>query len=334
MSNSTDVTIVVDDRMRLMSAALAATDFPERAQERKRYFAHAHARATTKYIADKGLLTHPAIIGLQGMLDDNVPLETLYALLMHLTWPGLTVRQLPSWAPPKWNSLMWDFYTQADLATFWKNEAAVWDKAIAQSKTVFQKRPFKPFLQEFIGEFPEELVFEPNICYPADRELGVRVHNQVHAIVPPAQAWGDSPPLPYDEDTMLMHPIRAALTSFGRVLVGAYLRANSALLAEASKKELPVSEQFKALHPAWDDQFVTIFVAGAVAIYLEDFVDPREAKAYVLEETKARGMAILPGAVNVLRRYLQEKGNRYNTLAEFLPVFPVQLRVAKKIVTL
>jgi len=46
-------------------------------------------------------------------------------------------------------------------------------------------------------------------------------------------------------------------------------------------------------------------------------------------------MAMLPGTVSVMRRYLQEvgKGGKYNNLIEFLPYFPIQLRVAKKIVT-
>jgi len=34
----------------------------------------------------------------------------------------------------------------------------------------------------------------------------------------------------------------------------------------------------------------------------------------------------------VMRRYMQEVGNRYDNLSEFLPIFPSQLRVAKKIV--
>jgi len=42
----------------------------------------------------------------------------------------------------------------------------------------------------------------------------------------------------------------------------------------------------------------------------------------------------LPGTVSVMRRYLQEVGGgKYRNLAEFLPVFPKQLRVARKIVT-
>jgi hypothetical protein len=52
-------------------------------------------------------------------------------------------------------------------------------------------------------------------------------------------------------------------------------------------------------------------------------------------ERKTNGMVILPGMVSVLRRYQNEvEKGRYKDLLDFLPVFPKQLRVANKIVTL
>jgi hypothetical protein len=70
-------------------------------------------------------------------------------------------------------------------------------------------------------------------------------------------------------------------------------------------------------------------------MYLEEHVDKKEYRSYMLMEKKARGMSMLPGTVSVLRRYLQEVGrsDKYTNLIEFLPVFAKQLRVARKIVT-
>jgi hypothetical protein len=46
-------------------------------------------------------------------------------------------------------------------------------------------------------------------------------------------------------------------------------------------------------------------------------------------------MTILPGTISVLHRYLRERdAGRYDTLLDFLPVFPKQLRVAKRLVSL
>ena len=84
---------------------------------------------------------------------------------------------------------------------------------------------------------------------------------------------------------------------------------------------------------------------GSPLYYLKEHADqlqnfsnnlgPKDKEGYnMLMEKKARGMAMLPGTVSVLRRYLQEVGNtHYTNLIEFLPYFPKQLRVAKKIVT-
>ena len=101
------------------------------------------------------------------------------------------------------------------------------------------------------------------------------------------------------------------------------------------RNPIPVGEQFGKLHPTWEEQFVALWVAAAVAIYLEDHVSQAEAKAYVLMARKAQGMTILPGTISVLRRYLTEReSGRYDSLLDFLPIFPKQLRVAKRIVTL
>lgn len=335
MSNETDVTIKVDDRVRLMCAALAATNFPQTAQSQKRHQPHAHARATAKYLLNNHYDKHPAIQSLQVLLNQGTPLEALFTLALLMEWPNLTIAGLPKWVPPDWNKQLWDFCETAKLEDFWKNdESLAWTQAESQASNAFARIKFKGFLQNFVGEIEEELIFVPNVSYPADRELGLRVQNDLVAIIPPTLAWGESPPWPYDEETMLTQSYRAALTQYARLLLLAYLRNNADKVAEATQKALPVNDQFKATYPTWEEQFITLFVAGSVAVYLEDYINPAEAKAYILMEKKARGMTILPGTVSVLRRFLQEVGNRYETLADFLSVFPAQLRVAKKIVTM
>ncbi|MBZ0288207.1 MAG: hypothetical protein K8I30_11380, partial [Anaerolineae bacterium] len=52
MTNQPDVVVRLDDRIRLMSALLAATNWPDKSQERQPHGTHAHARATRKYLAE------------------------------------------------------------------------------------------------------------------------------------------------------------------------------------------------------------------------------------------------------------------------------------------
>jgi hypothetical protein len=253
---------------------------------------------------------------------------------MHLPWPGLQSDALPPWVPEEWPAQLWDFYNTSKLADYWEENKQPWQDAVTQSKLIFAEVSFRDFLEPFTGGISEQFVFMPNISYPANAELGIRHDNKLIAIVPPPQAWGDSPPWPYDDETQLISVYRAAITQYARLLLLAYMRAHEDKLEEARQKDLPISDKLKEQYTTWDEQFLMLFTKAMVAMYLEDHVDPLEAKAYMMIEKKAHSIALLPGTISVLRRYLQERGNRYDTFMDFLPYFPTQLRVAKRIVML
>jgi len=80
MSDQSDVTVKLDDRVRLLSAILAVTDYPEKAQKMKPHGTHYHARATNKHLANHR--SHPAVQATQSLLDQNTPLEAIFALVM------------------------------------------------------------------------------------------------------------------------------------------------------------------------------------------------------------------------------------------------------------
>ncbi|GAB1422401.1 hypothetical protein MASR2M15_26320 [Anaerolineales bacterium] len=326
-----DVQVRNDDRIRLLGTLLALTDFSEQAQAEKRHQPHAHARATSKRFREARLDQHPAVVALQIMLDKNTPLEALFTLIVHFTQvPDLRVSALPKWTPSDWDKALIDFYKKANLEAYWQQESMVWDPAIEQATQVFQDAQIKTFLRPFLGTIKEELVFVPNLLYPADREIGVRTADSVIAITPPPLAWGESPPWPYNEETFYAHSYRAAISQFSSHLLKSYLRRHQAEVLEASKKEIPVGEKFRAIHRSWEEQFIALFTTAIVAIYLEDHISESEARAFVMMEKKAKGLQILPGTVSVLRRYQSEVGNRYRDLIDYLPHFPGQLRIAKR----
>ena len=326
-----DVSVRLDDRIRLMSAVLAATDWPDKSQERQPHGTHAHARATRKHV--DAYKQHPAVLGMQSLLDEGAPMEAMFTLAVQFSWPMLDIDELPRWVPARWNEQLRDFYNVANLKAWWADEDTPWQNSITESEKVFKDVAFKPFLKPFLGDIAEELVFVPSISYPTEQEIGIRRDHELMCVTPPRLAWGDSPPWPFDEDAA--HVYRSALSQFGRILMLAYLRDNAEVLAPVAGSVLPVSDQFRAKYPTWPEQFTNLFVAAAVALYLESHVSKAEANAYVLMERKINGMVILPGMVSVLRRYLSEYENgRYSSLLDFLPVFPKQLRVANRIVTL
>ena len=261
-SSATDVSVRLEDRIRLMSAVLAATDWPDKVHERKPHGTHLHARATRKHLHD--FRAHEAVQAMQGLLNQGAPLEASFALAMHLSWPGLEMDVLPRWVPAGWNQQLHDFYQKANLEQWWKDEAESWQKAVKEAQRAFEHVSFRAFLKPFLGDIAEQFVFVPNISYPTDQEIGLRLGKEIVVITPPPLAWGDSPPWPYDEESQLVHSYRASLTQIGRLLLIAALRANPEKVAKASKSELPVGDQFKATHPTWEEQFTALFVAAAM----------------------------------------------------------------------
>ncbi|MCA9889788.1 MAG: hypothetical protein KC546_15520 [Anaerolineae bacterium] len=328
------VTVSLDDRIRLLSAVLAATHYPQEAQDRGRHLAHSHARNTQKYLLNQGMNEHPAVKSLEDMLNRKVPLEALFTMMLLMPWPDLEVDSLPPFVPGNWPQQLHDFYLKSNIRGFWTENELPWQDAVTQSKLIFENVSFNEFLGQFTGDVSEKFVFMPNISYPAVEEMGLRYKDQLIAIVPPPQAWGDSPPWPYDDETQLISVYRGAVTQYARLLLHGYFRLNTEKLEEAKEKELPISDELKVVYPTWEDQFMMLYTKALVAMYLEDHVDPLEAKAYMLIERKANSIALLPGTISVLRRYLRERGNRYESFMDFLPYFPTQLRVAKRIVSL
>lgn len=331
MTQEQDVHVRLDNRIRLMSATLAASDWPLKAQQRQPHGTHAHARATRRFL--EPVKNHPAVQGMQDLLNSGAPLEAIFTLAAHFVWPHMIVEEQPRWAPPHWNDSLRDFFEKANLSRWWHDEDALWQSSIRESEKMFNGVTFKPFLKLFFGEIVENLIFIPNISYPTDGEVSVRADGELICISPPRLAWGDSPPWPFDEDPGYIY--RSSLSQYGRLLMHSYLRAHAEKIAPIAEIPLPVSDQFKARYPTWQEQFTTLFVAAIAAIYLEDHVNKKEADAYVLMERKMHGMTALPGMVSVTRRYLREReGGRYQEVIDFLPVFPKQLKVAAKIVSL
>jgi hypothetical protein len=313
-----------------MSAVLAATSYPQDAQGRQRHGTHAHARATRKHVSV--FADHDAVRALQGLLDEDAPLEAIYMLALLLRLPDGRIARPPAWMPRDWDAQLNDFYAVSGLAEWWQSDGAVWQKSLDDSAGVFENVQFKQFLRPFLGEIKNQLVFIPNVSYPTDQELGFRLRSDLVCIVPPRLAWGDSPPWPFDEDPA--HVYRAALTQYGRLLISAYLR-NHADQVAAAETPLPVSDRFRTIFPTWTDQFASLFVAGLVAIFLEDHVNQPEANAYVLMERKVHGLEILPGVISVLRHYLRElESGHYQTLLDLLPNFSRRLKVANRIISL
>ncbi len=317
----------LDDRVRLMSAVLAATNLPDQEDTHP----HDHAKRTIKQVA--AYAGHPSVAAAQVLLDQGAPLEAFFTYALKLSWPDLHDSQVPRWIPPRWNEHLKHFYEVTNLTKLWQDSDAEWQRSRHESEEVFNQVNFYQFLFPFVGQVVEQLVFMPSISYPTSQPISVRIGGELVTISPPRAAWGDSPPWPFNEDPA--HVYAAALAGYSRLLMLSYLRQNAEAVAPIAKKSLPVGPQFQEVYPNWGDQFAELFSLSSVALFLEQAVSKKEAQAYVLMQHKAQGLNVLPGVVHVLRRYLREfADNKYESFIRYLPNFPGHLRVAKTITTL
>ncbi|HVO44020.1 MAG TPA: hypothetical protein VMT34_15435 [Aggregatilineales bacterium] len=319
------VIVRMDDRVRLISAVLAATTYPDRSQEHKKHGTHPHARATRKLVGEFG--HHPAVHAMQVLVDQGLGLPSMVGYVLRLSWPALEGAEMPRWVPPRWDEHLRHFYEITQLAKLWADEDSAWQPPLRHLREAFSKVDLVTFLEPFVGPIPEKLVFMPNISYPTDQTIGLRVGGELIAIMPPPLAWGDSAPWPYKDDEALAY--RVALTEYLNILLREYMAFHADAFAQAAQTPLPVEEQYTALHPHWDDQFRGLLRTAAIALFLEQSVSSLEAKSYMQYMQKLENLTVLPGMVAVMRHFIEEsRAGRYGGLVDFLPSFPQQLREA------
>ncbi|RMF53595.1 MAG: hypothetical protein D6749_01900 [Chloroflexota bacterium] len=324
------VIVRLDDRMRLIAAVLAATNYPEKSQEQRKHGTHAHARATRKWLID--FMSHPAVHAAQALLDQGMPPKAFFAYALRLSFPALEADlPQPRWVPPRWHEHLRHFYEQTRLAEWWENESPHWQTAVRHLRETFANVDLYAFLEPFVGRVAETLVFMPNICYPSDQTIGLQVGGELVVIMPPPIAWGDSAPWPYKDDPALAY--RSALAEYGALLMNAYLQQHADVVASISDRPLPIVEdQYAARRPSWHSQFIGVFVASITALFLEDSVSALEARSFTQYMQKVEHLTALPTAVSVIRRYLEDyRSGRYASFAEFIPKLPNLLKVGKTI---
>lgn len=323
------VTVQIDDRIRLLSAVLAMTTWPEQEQDRYPHGVHAHAKATREYLAEDEY--HPAVLAMQELMESGLSLDAIFSYAACLNWPGLRARGgVPEWAPRQWAAQLRDFMHRTRLRDFWEQEASVWEQAAEQARRALTGGDPLGLLSRFFGPLNAGMVFQPNLCYPSSQAIGFRWGKRLVAICPPRVAWGNNPPWPYDDA-----PAETYQEAFGvytRVLLHEHLEQHPEETEQARRVKLPVPNTFRALYPEWFDQFAVLFISGVTALFLEQTFGKPEADAYIMMAHKAHRFEVLPSVVEVLRRYLEDQARgKYSVFAEYMPTFCTGLRVTEKL---
>ena len=277
-----DVSIAIDNRVRLVAAVLAASRWPDHEQTLTPHAVHTHAKMTRQYVSD--FATHPATQAINTMLEnDQLDLADLFGAALRCSWPMLEASEtLPAaYTNGDFLEQLADFYTDSAVAAFfWSDHNAVWQEAAQDLEKIFQNNGLPDYLSKLIGNnLTQNIVVVPNLAYPALHPIVASTAETLFLILPPPRAWGESPPWPYHED-------------LGWVIAQSCYALTETLLADVLE--------------SMDENQQALLHHAAVTLCLEETVNEQESLSYLVRSKKQHNLPDLPMTVEKMRAYLED----------------------------
>lgn len=278
------VGVAVDERVRLVGAVLAASDWP--AREREVQGAHAvHPQAKTARRFLERYASQPVVGATNSFLAAGGAPATLFTAALRCSWPDFVAQEpLPEPAEAfSWPAQLAAF--QAELvatAPFVEGHEEAWQEAVSDLQRIFAGVDLPGFLEQLVGHSTEaRIVAVPNLLYPALATVAVAAGGIYYLIIPPPKAVGESPPWPYRDEEE-------------GVLATACYHALSPLLADPLRALSSAQEQ-RLRHTA-------------TALFLKQAVDETAAHFYLLQRQKEDAWTELAGTMASVRLVLDCDG--------------------------
>ncbi len=280
-----EIKVKVDDRARLVTAVLAASQWPEAEQAQLPHAVHAHAKQTRQFLSS--FSTHAAVVGMDQSWLNGVELDQMFNAAARCQWPSFITS--PRETLPRvlqietWTQSLAQFARDTKIATqFWPQKQAIWDAATAELRTVFPNSNLVTFINQFKGkQITQTVNIMPNLVYPVLSPILATSKQHFYLLIPPPKAVGESPPWPYSEDP-------------GWVVA----LASRQLVIHTFADELRQLE----------DEQGKLLVHAATTLCLEAVLDEFEGQAYLLRRKKEENLPTLPTTVENLRAYLVAGG--------------------------
>jgi hypothetical protein len=277
-----DITILIDDRARLVTAVLAASRWPQLEQAQLTHAVHPHAKQTQQFV--QRVAAHRAVTAVNEALSADTPPDHFFSTALRADWGSFIVREpLPgndSFAAAAWLKTLPDFGEKSGLAVFWAGHQAAWEEAKSDLQAIFYDSQIGRFLAHLRRQpLSRTIHLMPNIVYPALQPILAETATAVYLLLPPPKAVGESPPWPYDEDPGWVLD-RTCQTLMDYFLADILHQFNS--------------EQQRLLKYA------------ATALFLEEAIDEAEAMSYQIRAKKQHNLPRLPLAIKELRQWMAQ----------------------------
>lgn len=276
-----ELNVVIDERARLVTAVLAASSWPDKEQEQAPHAVHPHSKQLRQFAAP--FRRHAVVAGVNAGLAEKMDVTDFFTAALRCTWPDLTpLEALPARVGQMWVDALADFARETAVADFWAAHTGPWEEARAGLETIFAHSQMMTFLGQLLGRpIPKDVAVMPTVTYPMLNPVLAETADTLFFILPPAKAWGESPPWPHGEDPGWV------IAQTGWHLTGHFLRDTLAELDEAGR---------------------ALLRHAAVTLCLEADFDEAEAMAYLVRSKKEHNLPRLPLVVEQLRDYLAGDG--------------------------
>lgn len=258
------LTVAIDERLRLVTAVLAASNWPVEEQNQLTHAVHPHAKQVRHFV--QSYTSHPAANGVDEALLNGVDLADLFSAAFRCAWPDFTpMADLPKILKiNQWIATLPDFAQKTAVTTdFWPQHTAVWQEAQSALENLFSNGDLLAALGQLGNVMETAVTIMPNLVFPALSPIVATADDALTLLLPPPKAVGESPPWPFDEDP-------------------------GWVVATVTEQLIPhlMASDFGQLEP--DQQATATYLAAAhcLAALLDEF----EARAYLLRAKKEHNL--------------------------------------------
>jgi len=278
------VRVRIDERARLVMAVLAASDWPELEQEQAPHAVHPHTKEVRRHVRSMG--DHPAVNQLNQALSEHISLQELFSLAICCSWPGFEpVEPLPlPLRNSAWARALADFHRDAGMEAFWSDHAEPWQEAKSELELIYAGRQLVGFLKSLSSRTQDrQVLIMPTIVYPMLQPVLAQNASELFLVLPPAKAWGESPPWPFGDDP-------------------AWVVAQTCTHLALHFMRNTLSQL--------DDTRQALLQHAVVALCLEHEFDEAEAMAYMVRSRKEHDLPRLPSVLDSVREFLAAPENK------------------------
>ncbi len=325
--------VVVDERLRLLTAALLLTDLPAREQRERPHKVHPLAAMTATQLGH--LRAHPCVLTIATVAERS-PFLLIVPHFLRLSWPDLVVQPgvVEPWAEigtltdEGFLQSLRTFRDEVDRTGLWQMTTPIWKTLVDDLRRVLAERDLIGFLDLFWGDTGRIFIVLPNPLAPRGNWIGLYAPTAHYAVLPPWMIPPDSTlPVAYGHRAVYTRSVACHELSHGAEF---HSRKRTTGLEPAIADVMahtPVSQTFRRSHPGPIWPFTEVLLRAIQALYLRHNEDDDAATSFMQRTQQREGLDTLPSWVDRLEPYLEgRKVGRYTGWHEYLAIFLSALR--------